>query len=79
MQSNPIEEIPEEGDAYWSQRVVTLEVLVAELLAKNQTMRFSLQTLEQQKPMAKGGHRHEVLGTSTSECSGLCKQRSMAH
>ena len=50
MQSNPIEEISEAGDAYWQQRVVTLEFLVAELLVKNQTMRFSLQALEQQKP-----------------------------
>jgi hypothetical protein len=54
MQSNPIEEIPEVGDAYWRHRVGTLELLVAELLEKNQNMRFSLQALEHHKPMAKG-------------------------
>jgi len=54
MHSNPIEEIFEVGDAYWRRRVGTLEVLVAELLEKNQNMRFSLQALEQQKPIANG-------------------------
>ena len=55
MQSNSMEEISELGDAYWRHRVGTLEVLVAELLEKNQNMRFSLQALEQEKPMANGG------------------------
>ena len=49
MQSHSIEEMSEVGDAYWRHRVVTLEVLVAELLLKNQSMRFSLQAMEQEK------------------------------
>jgi hypothetical protein len=49
MQSHSIEEMSEVGDAYWRHRVVTLEILVAELLLKNQSMRFSLQVMEQEK------------------------------
>jgi hypothetical protein len=36
-------------DAYWLRRVVTLEILIAELLVKNQDMRFNLQAIEQQR------------------------------
>jgi hypothetical protein len=47
MQSPSIEEMSEVGDGYWRRRVVTLEVLVAELLVKNQDMRFNLHAIEQ--------------------------------
>ena len=50
VQSHPsIEEMSEVYDAYWRHRVVTLEILIAELLVKNQDMRFNLQAIEQQR------------------------------
>jgi hypothetical protein len=54
MQSRPIEKMSEVEDAYWRHRVVTLEILVAELLVKNQNMRFNLQAIEQQNSRAEG-------------------------
>jgi hypothetical protein len=52
MQSDSVEEMSEVGDLYWRRRVLTLEVLVAELLVKNQNMRFDLQAIEQEKSKA---------------------------
>ena len=49
MQSEPIEEMSQVDDLYWHHRVVALECLVAELLFKNQSMRFVLQAMEQEK------------------------------
>jgi hypothetical protein len=54
MQSHSVEKVSEVGDAYWRHRVVTLEILVAELLVKNQNMRFNLQAVEQQRSTAEG-------------------------
>ena len=54
MQSHSIEEMSEAGNAYWRHRVVTLEILVAELLVKNQNMRFNRQAIEQQNSRAEG-------------------------
>ena len=53
--SHSIEEVSEIGDAHWRHRVGILEILVAELLVKNQKMRFDLQAIEQQKLKADGG------------------------
>jgi len=50
MQSDPIEEMSEVGDLYWRHRVGALEGLVAELLEKNQNMRFVLKAMEHEKP-----------------------------
>jgi hypothetical protein len=49
MQSQSVEEMSERFDANWRHRVATLESLVAELLVKNQNMRFNLQMIEQMK------------------------------
>jgi hypothetical protein len=54
MQSHSVEKVSEVGDAYWRHRVVTLEILVAELLVKNQNMRFNLKAVEQQRSTAEG-------------------------
>jgi hypothetical protein len=48
MRSLSIQETTETGDAYWRSRVVALEGLIAELLIKNQDMRFALQATEQE-------------------------------
>lgn len=49
MQSlSSIEEMSKVGDASWRHRVLTLEIVIAELLVKNQDMRFNLQAIEQQ-------------------------------
>lgn len=52
MESDVIEEMSELGDLYWRRRVGALEDLVAELLAKNQNMRFVLQAMEYEMPGA---------------------------
>lgn len=52
MKSDAIEEMSEVGDLYWRHRVGALEGLVAELLVKNQSMRFVLQAMEYEKPVA---------------------------
>ena len=49
MQSHSIQEMSERSDTYWLHRVARLELLVAELSAKNQHMRFNLQAIEQNK------------------------------
>lgn len=49
MHSHLLEDVSELGEAYWRHRVVTLERVVAELLVKNQSMRFTLQAIQQQK------------------------------
>jgi hypothetical protein len=49
MQLRSVEEMSEGFDTNWRLRVATLESLVAELLVKNQNMRFNLQTIEQRK------------------------------
>ena len=55
VQSHPsIEEMSEVYDAYWRHGVVTLEILIAELLVKNQDMRFNLQAIEQQRSRPEG-------------------------
>jgi hypothetical protein len=38
--------------AYWHSRVASLEILVCELLAKNQRMRFVLELPTQERPAA---------------------------
>jgi hypothetical protein len=43
MLSHPLDHISETEIAYWRSRVASLEVLVCELLAKNQHMRFALE------------------------------------
>lgn len=52
MRSDSIEEMSEVGDLYWRRRVEELEGLVAELLEKNQNMRFVLQAMEHKRPKA---------------------------
>lgn len=52
MKSDSIEEMFEVGDLYWRHRVGALEGLVAELLEKNQNMRFVLQAMEHERPKA---------------------------
>ncbi|AXC16383.1 hypothetical protein ACPOL_7193 (plasmid) [Acidisarcina polymorpha] len=49
MQSDPIEEISEAGEAYWRHRAVILQILVAQLLEKNQNMRFNLEAIDRQR------------------------------
>jgi hypothetical protein len=49
MRSLSIQETTETSDAYWRSRVVALEGLVAELLIKNQDMRFALQSTEREE------------------------------
>jgi hypothetical protein len=43
MVSDRCEEISETDIAYWRRRVLSLELLVSELLTKNQVMRFMLE------------------------------------
>ena len=50
MKSDAIEEMSEAGDPYWRHRVGALEGLVAELLEKNQNMRFVLKAMEHERP-----------------------------
>jgi hypothetical protein len=50
MQTHSVEEMSERFDTHWRLRVARLELLVAELSAKNQHMRFNLQAIEQNKP-----------------------------
>jgi len=66
MQSHSIEKMCEADDAYWRHRVVTLEILVAELLVKNQNMRFNLQAVEQQKSAAEGSGIEMIHNQSVS-------------
>jgi hypothetical protein len=66
MQSHSIEKMSEAGDAYWRHRVATLEILVAELLVKNQDMRFNLQAVEQQKSTAEGAGIEMIHNQSVS-------------
>jgi hypothetical protein len=50
MMSHPLEQTSETEMAYWLNRVATLEVLICELLAKNQCMRFVLELKTQDHP-----------------------------
>jgi len=50
MMSHPLEQTSDIEMAYWRNRVATLEVLICELLAKNQRMRFVLELEKQNHP-----------------------------
>jgi hypothetical protein len=49
MQINPVQQASEGDLTYWRNRVLSLEVLVCELLAKNQRMRFTLDGITQER------------------------------
>jgi hypothetical protein len=51
MLSYPLEQISETEIAYWRGRVASLEILICELLAKNQHMRFVLEPTTQNRPV----------------------------
>jgi hypothetical protein len=50
MMSHPLEQTSETEIAYWRNRVATLEVLICELLVKNQRMRFVSELRTQDNP-----------------------------
>lgn len=50
MMSHPPEQTSETDMAYWLNRVATLEVLICELLAKNQRLRSVLELTPQDHP-----------------------------
>jgi hypothetical protein len=50
MMSHPPEQASETDLAYWLNRVATLEVLICELLAKNQRLRSVLELTTQDHP-----------------------------
>jgi hypothetical protein len=50
MMSHPPEQASETDMAYWLNRVATLEVLICELLAKNQRLRSVLELTTQDHP-----------------------------
>ena len=52
MMSHPLKPISETEITYWRSRVASLELLVCELLAKNQDMRFVLGLTTREHPLS---------------------------